>query len=633
MTSQQKIRVLIVDDETDVRALLKPLFLRSGDITVIGETGNGKEAVEMALALNPDVVLMDIRLLGMDGLTATELIAQQAPLVRTIIVSASAESASLERARRAGAFDYLVKPFSFDELSASIHRAYEQKLSRLETEETLLRIAEIRDRLELYSQDVIKGCLIDQLDCLAAGIAHDLRSPLNIILGILGTIDINANGEKFARYLERIQRRTLYCKWIIDNFLGISFNEKMTLRNISLIGVVSEALEILDSKLPPSTHLSIRVPDDLEVRSDDNLLRLVLINLIENAIEAMPNGGYLDISTQKADPYVHIVVTDTGIGIPPDNEQKLFSIGFTTKPAHCGIGLYVARRFARQLGGEIVYVGSKQSAGSAFRLVIPIQPVFPFQEDPVKLRETLHNLEEQLKAIKARSLSERDRAFPEFQRITSVFASNLYNELNIIEITVKEMQARVNSEALNSALDKIVQSCTYARLLARNIVELGGTSLPQYSLISPIEVIEEVLGLLERKMPPEHYKVEWEIDPTLGEIEADATSLKQVFMNLIRNALEAMPDGGVLRFQLVREGQTAIITISDSGIGIAPENINRLFTIGFTTKPRGYGIGLHSVKTIITKHKGTISVSSRPGKGTTFVIRLPIKQTGEATHE
>jgi signal transduction histidine kinase len=227
-----------------------------------------------------------------------------------------------------------------------------------------------------------------------------------------------------------------------------------------------------------------------------------------------------------------------------------------------------------------------------------------------------------------------DRVLPEFQRIVSTFASNLYNELNVIEVTAKNLLSESQDDSLKNALNKIIQSCTYARLLTRNMAELGKTPSLHYSFISPIEIIEEVLELLERKIPPEYYKVEWEIDPTLGDIEADSISLKQVFMNLIRNALEAMPDGGVLKLNLAREGQTAVITVSDTGKGIAPEYINRLFTIGFTTKQNGYGLGLYNVMSIIKKHKGTISVSSRPGKGTTFVIRLPIKQTTEeATYE
>jgi signal transduction histidine kinase len=351
------------------------------------------------------------------------------------------------------------------------------------------------------------------------------------------------------------------------------------------------------------------------------------MNIIENAIEAMTDGGALDVSAHTIDSHVHIVIADTGVGISSDKRQKLFSIGFTTKPAHCGLGLYIAQRFARRMGGEIVYAEREQSNGSVFRLSVPLQPEFSLPKEPSKLRANRRNLERKLTRIRDRSVLEVDRVLPEFQRIVSTFASNLYNELNVIEVTAKNLLSESQDDSLKNALNKIIQSCTYARLLTRNMAELGKTPSLHYSFISPIEIIEEVLELLERKIPPEYYKVEWEIDPTLGDIEADSISLKQVFMNLIRNALEAMPDGGILRLNLAREGQTAVITVSDTGKGIAPEHIHRLFTMGFTTKKSGYGLGLHNVMSIIKKHKGTISVSSRPGKGTTFVIRLPIKQT------
>jgi signal transduction histidine kinase len=526
----------------------------------------------------------------------------------------------------------MAKPFDFEDLLTTINRVHEQKPSPSEIEQ--IQIAELRERLDLYAHDVTKGCLLDQIDRLVAGIAHDLRSPLGIILSTLGTIDVNANDETFVRHLERIRRRSLYCKWIVDNFLGVSFSENITLDNISLIDVIQETLQILENKIHPNIHLSIGVPEDLRILGSSNLLRLILMNIIENAIEAMTDGGALDVSAHTIDSHVHIVIADTGGGISSDKRKKLFSIGFTTKPAHCGLGLYVAQRFARRMGGEIVYAAREQSNGSVFRLSVPLQPEFSLPKEPSKLRANRRNLERKLTKIRDRSVLDEDRVLPEFQRIVSTFASNLYNELNVIEITAKNLLSEAREDSLKSALKKIIQSSVYARLLARNMADLGKTPSLHYSFISLIEIIEEVLELLERKIPPEYYKVEWEIDPTLGDIEADSISLKQVFMNLIRNALEAMPDGGILRLNLAREGQTAVITVSDTGKGIAPEHIHRLFTMGFTTKKSGYGLGLHNVMSIIKKHKGTISVSSRPGKGTTFVIRLPIKQTTEeATYE
>jgi len=625
----RKIRILVVDDDHATRRLLRYLFEEAG-FEIVGEAENGQQAVEMALECKPDVVIMDVMMPIMDGIDATRIITQKAPSIRIIIITARTDM--LEISIKAGACALMTKPFYVEDLLTTINRVHEQKPSPLEIEQ--IQIAELRERLDLYAHDVTKGCLLDQIDRLVAGIAHDLRSPLGVVLSTLGTIDVNANDVTFVRHLERIRRRSLYCKWIVDNFLGVSFSENVTLDNISLIDVIQETLQILENKIHPNIRLSIHVPEHLRILGSSNLFRLILMNIIENATEAMTDGGALDVSAHTIDNHVHIVIAGTGSGISSDNRHKLFRIGFTTKPAHCGLGLYVAQRFARRMGGEIIYAAREQSNGSVFRLSVPLQPEFSLPKEPSKLRANRRNLERKLTRIRDRSVLEVDRVLPEFQRIVSTFASNLYNELNVIEVTAKNLLSESQDDSLKNALNKIIQSCTYARLLTRNMAELGKTPSLHYSFISPIEIIEEVLELLERKIPPEYYKVEWEIDPTLGDIEADSISLKQVFMNLIRNALEAMPDGGVLKLNLAREGQTAVITVSDTGKGIAPEYINRLFTIGFTTKQNGYGLGLYNVMSIIKKHKGTISVSSRPGKGTTFVIRLPIKQTTEeATYE
>jgi len=627
----RKIRILVVDDDHAARRLLRYLFEEAG-FEIVGEAENGQQAVEMALECKPDVVTMDLNMPIMNGIDATRIITQKAPSIRIIIITGFGTPSTVEISIKAGACAFMAKTFGLEDLLTTINRVHEQKPSPSEIEQ--IQIAELRERLDLYAHDVTKGCLLDQIDRLVAGIAHDLRSPLGIVLSTLGTIDVNANDVTFVRHLERIRRRSLYCKWIVDNFLGVSFSENITLDNISLIDVIQETLQILENKIHPNIHLSIGVPEDLRILGSSNLLRLILMNIIENAIEAMTDGGALDVSAHTIDSHVHIVIADTGGGISSDKRKKLFSIGFTTKPAHCGLGLYVAQRFARRMGGEIVYAAREQSNGSVFRLSVPLQPEFSLPKEPSKLRANRRNLERKLTKIRDRSVLDEDRVLPEFQRIVSTFASNLYNELNVIEITAKNLLSEAREDSLKSALKKIIQSSVYARLLARNMADLGKTPSLHYSFISPIEIIEEVLELLERKIPPEYYKVEWEIDPTLGDIEADSISLKQVFMNLIRNALEAMPDGGILRLNLAREGQTAVITVSDTGKGIAPEHIHRLFTMGFTTKKSGYGLGLHNVMSIIKKHKGTISVSSRPGKGTTFVIRLPIKQTTEeATYE
>lgn len=118
------IKVLIVDDVTETRANLKRLLQLEPDIKVIGEAANGKEAIRQAEDLRPDVVLMDINMPVMNGLRASEAITLAYPAISIIILSVQGEPEYLERARLAGARDFLTKPFTIDELVKAIRQAY-----------------------------------------------------------------------------------------------------------------------------------------------------------------------------------------------------------------------------------------------------------------------------------------------------------------------------------------------------------------------------------------------------------------------------------------------------------------------------------------------------------------------------
>jgi len=106
-------------------------------------------------------------------------------------------------------------------------------------------------------------------------------------------------------------------------------------------------------------------------------------------------------------------------------------------------------------------------------------------------------------------------------------------------------------------------------------------------------------------------------------IGADLDLLKQAMLNVVMNAIEAMPHGGQLRFESAVRGDDAEIRISDTGCGIRPELREKVFGLYFTTKQTGSGIGLAMTFRIVQLHDGTIDFTSEPEKGTTFVIRIP----------
>lgn len=127
---QRKIRVLIVDDIPETRENLRKLLFFESDIEVVGAATSGEEGIDMAGELQPDIVLMDINMPGIDGITASEAITQQVPFTQIVMMSVQGEADYLRRSMLAGAREFLIKPFSSDELISSIRRVHELGASR-----------------------------------------------------------------------------------------------------------------------------------------------------------------------------------------------------------------------------------------------------------------------------------------------------------------------------------------------------------------------------------------------------------------------------------------------------------------------------------------------------------------------
>ncbi len=126
----EKIRVLIVDDITETRENIKKLLFFEDDIEIVGTAASGEEGIETAERLQPDIVLMDINMKGMDGIQASEVISSKFPNVQVVMMSVQGEADYLRRSMLAGAREFLIKPFSGDDLSKSIRRVHQLGLSR-----------------------------------------------------------------------------------------------------------------------------------------------------------------------------------------------------------------------------------------------------------------------------------------------------------------------------------------------------------------------------------------------------------------------------------------------------------------------------------------------------------------------
>lgn len=139
----------------------------------------------------------------------------------------------------------------------------------------------------------------------------------------------------------------------------------------------------------------------------------------------------------------------------------------------------------------------------------------------------------------------------------------------------------------------------------------------------PTEVLQETLKLMKTEFENRRIVVAVDITDPVPAVHLDRSQIKQVFFNLIKNALEAMPDGGSLKVVFGVGDAYVDISFIDTGKGIAPEELGRVFEPYHTTKTKGSGLGLMIVQRIIEEHGGEIELASKPGEGTCFKIRLP----------
>jgi len=137
-------------------------------------------------------------------------------------------------------------------------------------------------------------------------------------------------------------------------------------------------------------------------------------------------------------------------------------------------------------------------------------------------------------------------------------------------------------------------------------------------------VFEEIVPVIEPEARAGNVKVVLASPASLPEVHGDAAMLRQAFLNLAINACQAMPNGGTLRLTCApAPGNRIEVRVEDTGVGIRPQDLEKIFDLYYTTKDHGTGIGLSMVYRIIQMHDGEIEVQSTPGRGTTFRILLP----------
>jgi signal transduction histidine kinase len=249
------------------------------------------------------------------------------------------------------------------------------------------------------------------------------------------------------------------------------------------------------------------------------------------------------------------------------------------------------------------------------------------------LGDVFASVTNQLKAAipdsaKRAQLLELSRRVTALGRLTAGVAHEVKNPLNAMTIHLELLKQKLSAGTQAGAIE------THVDIISREIRRLDDVvqgflkfARPEELTLKPVppgELIDEVLKTLAVEANVTGVALESAVSPDLPSIEADPGIFRQALLNLAKNAVQAMPNGGTLTMAAAptKDGRVEI-RVADTGVGIPPEHLAKIFDLYFTTKQSGTGIGLSLVYRTVQLHNGDIDVESTPGVGTTFVIKMP----------
>jgi PAS domain S-box-containing protein len=238
--------------------------------------------------------------------------------------------------------------------------------------------------------------------------------------------------------------------------------------------------------------------------------------------------------------------------------------------------------------------------------------------------------EESLRQMQARLAHQEKIAA--LGRVAAQVAHEVRNPLTGLQLYAMHMKTKLAdrmSEAELGLADKIIETINHLSQTVEQIVNFARPLSLERREVDLNRVVTDLLQLLEPQLESARVERSVELSPGLLRARLDESSLRSALINLIINAVQAMPDGGRLAVRTLRDGEGLCVEIADTGVGMTGDQIRQVFEAFYTTKARGLGLGMPYAKKVIEEHGGRVGVESRPGEGTLVTVRLPAEPEGE----
>jgi signal transduction histidine kinase len=197
----------------------------------------------------------------------------------------------------------------------------------------------------------------------------------------------------------------------------------------------------------------------------------------------------------------------------------------------------------------------------------------------------------------------------------------------VIEIVGRDLPA---TSPAKTVIKEVRQEIAQINRILTDLLETARPRAPEMRSSDLNTTVEHAVMLARQQVMTQPIKIEFTPGPDLPDVEHDSDQIHQVLLNLLLNSVQAIEGSGLVRVAVFERNAAAVVTVADTGRGIPAEHLPNIFRPFYTTKGSGSGLGLSLARRIVEAHHGQINVTSSSGKGTTFSVTLPIRQTVSA---
>jgi signal transduction histidine kinase len=358
LTEAPPVKVLVVDDNPGFRESLVSL-LDTGDLTVVGQAASGAEALALVETLSPDIVLMDLRMPEMDGITATRLLKDQYPDLAVVALTGMEDQHAVRDMLVAGASGYVLKDSDGDAILNAVMQAASGGglISPEITPSVIEELTEAlgRERRRAHELEVAQEALIERAARrheLISRLGHELRTPVTVILGMAQTLTrYDSDPAEQREMLDRLASRAGDLAKLIERLEAAVESGLTEWADVtSVAGEVASGYERVRVDAPETPAMACL---------NRTAARRVLEELVDNALAFSPPGAEVRVRISTTPTATEIRVTDVGVGIDPAVAERIFEpleqgeeLNRRTHQG-AGLGLTIARMSARAMDGDV----------------------------------------------------------------------------------------------------------------------------------------------------------------------------------------------------------------------------------------------------------------------------------------